>query len=311
MKGKVLVTDSLFIFKEHEDTLQAAGYEVMRLDKPNASEAELAEHIRGKVGYILGGIEKVTVPIIAAADALQAIVFTGTDPQAFIPAFDEATKKGVAIANTPAANSFAVTEYTVAIILAMTRNIFELGRTGEKSFETTRSLRELTVGIIGMGNIGSAVAKTLSCLGAKDVIYHNRSRKPDIEKAIGIRYVELEELLKQSDIVSLHVPKTVGDGFIGAAELALMKDGALIVNCGFMGGIDREALLPELQSGRLRAAEDGPKDARFDILPLSVWYCSNSHTAYNTHEANKKASDMAVQSLLNLLETGQDEHQLN
>ena len=58
-----------------------------------------------------------------------------------------------------------------------------------------------------------------------------------------------------------------------------LKDGALLVNCGFMGGIDRNALLPELRSGRLLAAEDGPSDLAFRDLPLSVWYCSNSHTA--------------------------------
>lgn len=311
MKGKILVTDSLFIYKEHEEILKEAGYEVERLDKPNASEEELVSAVKGKVGYILGGIEKITEPVIESADSLKAIVFTGTDPLGFIPAFDLATKNGITIANTPDANSFAVAEYTTAVILAMTRNLFELGRTGEKSFETTSSIRDLSVGIVGMGNIGSRVAKILRALGAKEILYFNRSRKTDLENELGVISVTLDELLQRSDVVTLHVPKTVGDGFIDAEKLARMKDGALIVNCGFMGGIDRDALLVELQSSRLRAAEDGPKDDRFTNLPLSTWYCSNEHTAYNTYEANKTASDMAVRSLLNLLDSGKDEHKVN
>ena len=301
MKGKILITDSLFIFPEHEKLLRDAGYEIERLDKPEATEEELVEHIPGKVGYILG-IEKVTDKVIDSADSLKAIVFTGSDALSFIPAYDKAAKRGISIATTPGANSYAVAEYTVALMLAMTRNLFELGRTGEKKFETTRSLNELTVGIVGMGHIGIRVARMLSGLGVKKLLYTNRTRKKEVEEKMGLEFVTLDELLSESDIVSLHVSKTVGDGFIGKEQLAKMKNGALLVNCGFMGGVDRKALLPELAAGRLRAAEDGPADPVFSNLPLSVWYCSNAHTAYNTVEANKTASDMAVQKLLSIFD---------
>lgn len=311
MKGKILVTDSLFIFPEHEALLADAGYEIERLDKPEATEAELIQAVKGKVGYILGGIEKVTDAVIEAGDTLKVVAFTGSDATHFVPGIKRATERGVAVTTTPGANAYAVSEYTLSVILAMTRNLFELGRTGDKTFLTTSSLKELTVGIVGMGHIGTKMAESLTALGAKKILYANRTRKEEIEKKLGIEYVTLNELLSQSDIVSLHVSKAVGAGFFGKEELARMKDGALLVNFGFMGGVDRDALLPELQTGRLRAAEDGPKDERFEDLPLSVWYCSNAHTAYNTHEANKKASDMAVQSLLNILEKGEDQHQVN
>jgi phosphoglycerate dehydrogenase-like enzyme len=311
MKGTILITDTLFIFKEHEDKLRSAGYEIERLDKPEATEAELIAHIKGKVGYILGGIEKVTDKVIDAADSLKAIAFTGADARGFIPAFDKATARGVAISTTPAANSYAVAEYTLAVMLAMTRNLFELGRTGETKFETAHSLNELAVGIIGMGNIGTRVATMLHCLGVKKLLYTNRTRKTDVEEKTGAEFVTMDELLRTSNIVSLHVSKEVGDGFIGKEELAKLQDGALLINCGFMGCIDRKALLPELMSGRLRAAEDGPADPAFSTLPLSVWYCSNAHTAYNTFEANKKASDMATESILNLLTAGRDQYRVN
>ncbi|MEK7549780.1 MAG: D-isomer specific 2-hydroxyacid dehydrogenase family protein [Patescibacteria group bacterium] len=308
MKGKILVTDSLFIFDEHVKILEGSGYEVERLDKPDASEEELVQAIQGKTGYILGGIEKVTEKVIDAADELKVIVFTGADARAFIPGFEKAKEKGITIVNAPGANSYAVAEYTLTLILAMTRNIFELGRTGEKKFQTTKSLKDLAVGIVGMGNIGSLMAENLHSLGVKEILYFSRSRQLEIEAKTGAKFVTLEELLSQCDIVTLHASKEAGDGFIGKEELVKMKDGSLLVNCGFTGGVDADALFEELQTGRLRAAQDDPMDKRFNTLPLSTWFHSNSHTAYNTNEANKRASDMATQSLLNILETGEDQY---
>lgn len=311
MKGKILVTDSLFIFSEHEDQLKSAGYEIERLNKPDATEEELSNAIKGKIGYILGGIEKVTEKVINSADELKVIAFTGADWRNFIPAYETASERGIAITNTPGANAYAVSEYTITLILAMIRNIFELGRTGKKEFQTTQSLNELTVGIIGMGNIGSRVATLLHQLGAKEIIYYSRTRREDIEEKTGARFVSLDEVLSKSDVVTLHASVEIGNGFIGKSELAKMKNGALVVNCGFTGGFEKESLLEELKTGRLRAVQDGPIDERFNSLPLSVWFNSNSHTAYNTSEANKKASDMAVKSLLAILETGEDEFKVN
>jgi len=311
MKPTILITDSLFIYPEHEQQIKDAGYEIERLDKPAATEEELVSAIKGKVGYILGGIEKVTDKVIEASDQLKAIIFTGADWLNFIPSHELVTKKGIAIANTPGANAYAVSEYTLTMILAMTRNVFELGRTGTKKFETTKSLNQLTVGIVGMGNIGSRMARLLKALGVKEIIYYSRTQKPEVEKETGARFVTLEELLKQSDIVTLHASKEAGAGFIGKNELAQMKDGALLVNCSFTGAVEADSLLAELESGRLRAVQDDPVDERFSKLPLSVWFSSNSHTAYNTQEANKTASDMAVKSLLNLLSTGEDQYKVN
>ncbi len=73
MKGKILITDSLFIFKQHEELIKGAGYDIERLDAPEATEEQLVEAIKGKVGYILGGIEKVTEKVVEAADELKVI----------------------------------------------------------------------------------------------------------------------------------------------------------------------------------------------------------------------------------------------
>ncbi len=310
MSNTILVTDSLFIFKEHEEILKKAGYTIERLDKPEATEEELIKAIKGKVGYIIGGIEKTTDKVIAAADELKAIAFTGSDWKAFIPGHENATKKGIAISNTPGANSYSVAEFAMTLMFAMNRNIFELGRTGTKKFQTMHLLDELTVGIIGMGHVGTILAKNLKNQGAKRVVYYSKTRKPDVEKE-GIEYLEMNEVLKQSDVIFLLVPKSLGSDFIGAKELKLMKDGALLINVGSRALVNKNALFAELQSGRLRAAQEGRADERFDALPTSVWFNTNESAAYNTVGANKMASDMAVKSILNMLKGGKDEHRVN
>lgn len=311
MKGTILITDTLFILKEHEEKIRAAGYEIERLETPTATEKELIEHIKGKIGYVLGGIEHVTDSVIEAADSLRAIAFTGADWRHYIPGHRLATEKHIAIANTPGANSVTVAEFTLLIMLAMTRNIFALARTGPKRFQTTHSLSELKVGIVGMGRIGLRMAYVLRSLGVDEILYTSRQRKPEIERPTGSRFVDIKTLLSESDVITLHASQDAGTGYIGAKELALMKDGALLVNCGFTGSIDKDALFSELKSGRIRAFQDDPMDERFNELPLDIWMNSNLHMAYNTFEANKLASDMATQSLINLLEIGRDQYRVN
>ncbi len=310
-KPTILITDTLFILPEHEKMLRDAGYELERLPTPTASEEELIKHIKGKVGYVLGGIEKVTDKVIEAADELKAIAFTGADWRAIMPGYAKATERGIAIANTPGANADAVAEYTIALILAMVRDVFEAGRTGIKKFETTPSLNQLTVGIFGMGRIGGKVARILKALGTKEILYFSREQKQDVEKVTGAKFVSIDELLSRSDVVTLHASKEAGAGYIGKNELAKMKNGAILINCGFTGSADNSALYDELKSGRLRAAQDDPIDERFNTLPLFNWFSSNSHRAYNTFEAAKTASDMSTQSLLNMLATGKDQYRVN
>jgi len=306
MSKKILVTDSLFIFDEHIKQLRDAGYEVERLDQPNASEEELCEAIKGKVGYILGGIEKVTDKVIESADQLRAVVFTGTAWKGFVLGHELATKKGIAIANAPHANAGSVAEWAIAGALAMTRNLFALGRTGDKTFQTTYSLNELIVGIVGLGHIGSQLAELFKSAGAKEVVYWSHSKKQSSFKRL-----ELNDLLKTSDIVCFCVSADAGHGWLDKDKMTLLKDGALLT-CLTDDVLNEDDLLKELKSERIRAFLDWtPKDKGYKNLPLDIFYCSNESTAYNTHAANKLASDWATQSLLNLLSSGKDKHLVN
>lgn len=311
MTKTVLVTDSLFIFDEHVEQLKAADIEIVRLDMPEATEAELIEAVKGKQGYILGGIEKVTDNVIAAADVLEAICFTGADYHYFVPGTDAATKNGIAITNCPGANANAVAEYAFTLMLVMVREVFDLGRTGDKDFKTTNSLLDLHVGLVGMGHIGERVARMLKGFGVKNASYYNRTRKAQLEQELGINYLPLDELLDSCELVSLHTSKEAGEHYFGKEQLALMKDGAVIINTSFETAIDFDALYDELASGRIRAAHDGTvEQQRYKELPLGVWY-NSKHTAFNTHEANKVASDIATQSIINLLSGNDDQYVVN
>jgi D-3-phosphoglycerate dehydrogenase len=305
MNKKILVTDSLFIFDEHVKKLEAAGYEVERLDKPQASEEELCEAIKGKAGYILGGIEKVTDKVIESADQLKAIVFTGADWQGFIPGWEAASKKGIKIANAPGANAFAVAEFALAVALSMQRNLYELGRTGDKTFQTTGSFKGTTIGVIGSGHIGSKIINFSKALQPKNIQYCSRTRKDNIDA----EFVPLEELVRTSDIIFAAVPKAAGK-LLGESQFKEMEPNCLIISISET--LDFDAALPYLHEGKIRAAIDWPSPSpEFESLPLSVWFNTNDHTAYNTVEANRAGSDMAVGSIINLLKTGKDQYQVN
>lgn len=305
----ILITDSLFIFPEHEQKLRDEGFEISRLDKPQATEDELIEALHGKHGYILGGIEHITDKVIDSTDTLEVISFTGSDWRHFIPGYEQAFQKGIKITNCPGANAQAVAEYTMSLMLAMTREIFDLGRTGTKTFKTTKSLQGSTVGIIGIGHIGEQVARILKTFGVSKILYYSRTRKEALEQEIGIRYVSIDELLQQSDIVTLHTSKQAGQGYFTKEYLSKMKDNAILVDCSFEGAVDMEALYSEIEQGRLRAAFDGENhDKRFNELLLNSWYISNAPTAYNTDYANRLASDMATESIINILTDRDDQY---
>src|SRR3989344_1494596 len=224
MSNKILVTDSLFIFDEHVKQLEKAGFEIERLDTPTATEEQLIKGLKDKVGYILGGIEKVTDKVISSTDQLKVIGFTGSDWKALITGWEKATEKGIAITNAPGGNSYAVAEYAVTLALAMQRNIFELGRTGEKTFETSPSFKDSVIGVIGAGHIGSKIIGESQSFFPKKVVYYSRSAK-DCDAEL----VSLDELMAESDIVFVAVPGTAGE-LLNAEQIKRMKKNSLLVS---------------------------------------------------------------------------------
>jgi D-3-phosphoglycerate dehydrogenase len=168
-----------------------------------------------------------------------------------------ATELGVAVANSPAHCTEDVAEHALALILAVTRQVVvghatlaaaEWGATSSHH----RRIQGASIGVVGLGRIGRRVAELCRAFGAEVLGYD-----PVVAEVPGVRTVTLEELLRRSDIVSLHVPTTPSTrGLVDAETLALMKDGAILVNTGRGEVVDESALLAELHARRLWAALD-------------------------------------------------------
>ena len=310
MSNKILITDTLFIGDEHVKQIEAAGYEVERIEKADATEDELIQAIKGKVGYVLGGIEKVTDKVIEAADQLKVIAFTGADWKALITGWEKAGEKGIKISNAPGANSPAVAEFALAMTLVMQRNLLELGRTGDVQSQTAETIQGATIGVIGAGHIGSKIIKMLSNFAPSRVLYHTREKYPGVESD-GAEYADLDKLLTTSDIIIIAAPGTAGT-LLDKRAIESLKDNALIVSISPRNLIDFDTLLTRLQKGTLRAAIDWPAPSEdYSKLPLHTFYYTNNHTAYNTKAVIKICSDMGTKSLLNLLKTGEDKYRVN
>jgi D-3-phosphoglycerate dehydrogenase len=305
---KILITDTLFIHDEHIKELESHGYEIERLKKTVATDEELKSALQGKVGYILGGLEKVTKEILEAAGELKAISFTGTGWKGFIPGWEYASEKGIAISNAPSANAAEVAEWGAAAMMAMQRNLFELGPKGGKSFTTVKSLMQLEVGIIGLGNIGREFAERAKGLKARKVSYWSREEKTDEFDY----YSNVDDLLRSADIIFLALGDDAGQDFINAERIGLIKEDALVVSIIHKGIFNEEALYDRISKGEIRGAFDIVSDVeRFRSLPPHSWYGSNAVSAYNAESTFQKGSDMATQSIINLLETGEDKHRVN
>ena len=175
---------------------------------------------------------------------------------------EEAGKHGIYVCNTPGANAYAVAELTVALMLAVGRKLICHDRAihqGEWSKNTflnlTRTLNNKVVGIIGGGNIGRQVASRVQAFGST-VQYYDPFRLPEeMEEKLHMKYVGLEELIRTSDVITLHVPLMDSTRhMIGEKEIEKMKDGAILINVARGGLMDDEAVVNAVNSGKLSGA---------------------------------------------------------
>lgn len=225
-------------------------------------EDELARRLRGKAGVFTTPTERITSRVIAANPALRAICnmavgYNNID-------VDAATRAGIIVTNTPDVLNETTADFAWALLLATARRVTEAehwlraGKWEKWRFDTLlgADVHGSTLGIIGMGRIGQAIARRSTGFDMR-VVYHNRSRlAPDIEAhANHARYVSKEELLRSADHVLLALPYTPQSHHaIGAAELALMKRTATLVNIARGGIVDDAALIAALRAGRIAAA---------------------------------------------------------
>ena len=170
-----------------------------------------------------------------------------------------AEENGIAVRNTPGASSQSVAELAMGHMFACTRYISIAGHTmregkwEKKAYGKGIELQGKTLGIIGFGRIGQHLGVMAKAIGM-NVIAYSTTRRPEVEAKFGIPYVTLEELLTQSDFISLHAPAAPGAPLINADTIAKMKPGALLINAARGPVVDSQALADALNSGYLGGA---------------------------------------------------------
>ena len=170
-----------------------------------------------------------------------------------------AEDNGIEVKNTPKSPSESVAELAMAHMFSCARYISIAGHTmregkwEKKAYGKGIELQGKTLGIIGFGRIGQHLGVMAKAIGM-NVVAYSTTRRPEVEAKFGIPYVTLEELLAQSDFISLHAPAAPGAPLINADTIAKMKDGVVIINTSRGANVDEDALLAALESGKVRAA---------------------------------------------------------
>jgi D-3-phosphoglycerate dehydrogenase len=246
---KVLVSDP--IAKEGIEILKNAGLEVV--EKTGLSPEELAKTIPGYHGIIVRSATKVTKEVIDAADSLKVIGRAGIGLDNVDR--DAAKAKGIKVLNTPTATSISVAELALGMILGAARRIpqatasTKAGKWEKKKFKGFEAYSKI-LGIIGLGRIGTELAKRAQALGMVVVAYDPYVKSTDYAKL-----VDLDTLLKESDYISLHIPKTGETAHIlNKDAFDKMKEGVVIVNCARGGVVDEDALYEAIKAGKVRVA---------------------------------------------------------
>ncbi len=297
----IVCVESLGISRERFEDLKAhyaaLGHTFNYYMDRNEDEAALVQRMAGADVVVVSNI-KLSAAVLAQCPNLKylSVAFTGLDH------IDLAycREHGIEVQNAAGYSTTAVSELAVGMMLDLLRNILTLSEqmhqgAGRGTF-LGRELRGKTVGIVGTGAIGIATARLLLAFGAK-VIAWSRTERPEV-KAMGISYMPLDDLLRQSDIVSLHVPLCDETrGLIGERELKLMKPTALLVNTARGPVADIAAVGRALVENRIAGAAfdvfEHEPPLPLDHLLLSTNRCLvTPHVAFATEESFAARADI-------------------
>ncbi|MFW6152985.1 MAG: hydroxyacid dehydrogenase [Halobacteriota archaeon] len=285
---RVLVTDP--IDEIGIDRLREAGFTVdLAFD---LDDGALEPALSGADALVVRSATTVSGEVLDAVDELRIIARAGIGVDNID--VEAATRNGVQVVNAPTGGVDAVAEHTIALAYALVREIPRLDRQTRdgdwpKGSYAGNELVEQTLGIIGIGRIGSAVAETASALGLDIVGYDPHIVEDDLD----IELVDFDTCLRRADIVTVHAPLTEATaGMIDASALATLGDG-YVINCARGGIIDETALVEALETGSLRGAaldvfEDEPISSDDPL-------CGNDRTILTPHVAG--SSDRAQRTI--------------
>jgi D-3-phosphoglycerate dehydrogenase len=312
MKKKILITQPwspsiVTKFETYVGWLKERGFEVIVDPKQNnLTEQEVIQRLPGIYAYICGP-DAVTAKALEYADQLKIISRIGVGYDSIdIPT---ATSKGIAVTTTPGAGAETVAEFAFALMAALTRRVIQCDRSAREGSWlriSGPSLYRKTLGIIGLGAIGKQLAKIVSGFDMKILAYDVfKDEKYAAEN--NIKYVTLEDLLKTSDFVSLHIPlNKETKHLINENTLRLMKPSAQLINCSRGGLIDEAALYNALKEGIIAGAaldvfEEEPVNVDNPLLTLDNVIAS-THNAGTSVEGKNKVVEAAVLNVLDIID---------
>ncbi len=304
---KILIADSV---SEHAVKVlrEQESWDVVFL--PKKTGANVAEEIRDADALVVRSATKATAALLANATKLRVIGRAGTGVDNVD--LDAATQKGVVVMNTPGGNAWSVAEHTMALMLALARRLpqadasMKQGRWEKKKLEGME-LRGKTLGLVGLGQIGSSVANLAKAFEMQIVAYDPYVSSL-LAGELGVRLGSLEDVLKAADFLSLHASATPETRhLLNAKTLALAKPGVRIVNCARGELINEGDLLAALESGLVAGAglnvfeAEPPKDSKLVNHPNVI---TTPHIAGSTEEAQEIVGIRIAEQVRDFLLTG-------
>ena len=311
---RILVSDSIA-----EHGLDLLGKEVgLQVDyRPNVSADDLNACIGEYDGLIVRSRTKVTAEVLAHANRLRVIGRAGIGVDNIDVA--TATKAGVVVMNTPEGNTNTAAEHTIAMLLALARNIAPAdGAMKRGEWERERFVGVEVVGkvlgLVGLGRVGALVARKAQGLGMLTLAYDPFVSK-ERGQSIGVELLELPELLPRVDFMTIHTPMTRGTvHLISRAEFALMKRGVRVVNCARGGIIDEAALYEAIQSGTVVGAAldvfEHEPPGEVPLITHPAVLCT-PHLGASTEEAQERVAVDIAQQLIDYLQHGSIRNAVN
>jgi D-3-phosphoglycerate dehydrogenase / 2-oxoglutarate reductase len=261
---------------------------------------ELMKELPAYDGVVVRSRTKIRQPLIDVCPNLKLIVRGGVGLDTIDAEY--ARGKGITVVNTPKASSASVAELAIGFMFSLARSLYRATSTmkdekwEKKSFEGDE-LSGKTLGLLGVGNIGREVAKRASALGMRVVAYD-----PFVDQVAGVEMLSLDDLLKGSDYISLHLPKTKESAnMIGKEQFAKMKTGVRIINCARGGIIEDGALFNALTEGKVAGAaldvylEEPPTD--WKLTKLDNVICS-PHIGAATKEAQARVGAEVAEKII-------------
>jgi D-3-phosphoglycerate dehydrogenase / 2-oxoglutarate reductase len=308
-KPKVLVADP--ISPKGVELLESGGQLLVEV-KTGLNEDELLSIAAEYSAIVVRSQTKITAKVIDAAKRLKAVGRAGVGVDNVD--VDAATRRGVIVMNTPGGNTVSTAEHAFSLLVSIARNIpqahasMKAGKWDRKSFEGVE-LHGKTIGIFGMGRIGTEIARRVISFGMRAIAYDpylspSRARSLQVEL-----FEDLDQVLAQSDFVTMHMPLTAETKhLINAERIAKMKRGARIVNCARGGLVEEKALFDALQSGQIAAAaldvyETEPPPADFPLRTLSN-VVFTPHLGASTAEAQESVGIEIAEAIRSVLLEG-------